>query len=416
MKKRLIRAAFAACLLGTTVSFAAIAPAVAQAQRISNAVAKPLMEAQKMLQAQDFQGALAKAREAQAIPGKTAYDSYKIEQFIAVCAINMKDYPAARAAYEAMVTSPAEDAADKTSNRYNMTLLASEGKDYAKSIQYGEELATLTTPDAKIVSTVAQAYYFTDNHAKSEEWALKGVEASRAAGQVPDQGTLSVLLSAQAKLNKQADAARTLELLATHYGSPNDWSQLIDLALGTPGIQNPDGIDLYRLRVATNAMLDPDDYSLMATIALQLGFPGEAKIVLDEGRAKGKTVSPSQYASAKSGAAQDAQSLAKFAKDAEARAKGDYDEKLAETYYGYGRYGEAETVARRALSKGGTKDGAQAQMVLAMSLARQGKYQEASDAFKAVKSSSAARLKAAHLWTLFCTSKLTPATTADAAE
>ncbi len=435
MNKKIVRAAFAALLLSTTASAAMVSlPAAAADDKkpperpVSKAVMKPLFEAQKALQAKDYTAAMASLKEAQAVPDKTPFDDYKINQFIAYSAVNLNDYDTARTAYEAMASSPEEDPLDKQATRHNLTLLSYEAKDYAKTIKYGEQLAAMGPVDDKITSTMAQAYYFVNDYSNAELWAKKAIDSAIAANREPDKGALSVLLSAQAKQGKQAAAAGTLELLATSYGTASDWGQLIDVALGTPGIQNSDGIDLYRLRDAAGAMQDADDYALMSTIALQLGYPGEAKTILDEGISKGRITTTgkaaSQYASAKVGAASDDKTLPKFAADAEARKTGDYDEKLAETYYGYRRYPEAETAARRSLSKPGGKDPLQAKMVLAMSLAQQGKYQDAITVFNEVEQDGGrqSRVKAAHLWASFSHSKMqpqkppaTPATDASAA-
>jgi hypothetical protein len=429
MNKKIVRAAFAAALLSATASVALMAvPAVAAdkdkkppEKAISRAVTKPMFEVQKAVQAGDWATAMAKLKEAQAVPERTPYDDYKINQFISYAAVNLKDYPAAIAAYEAMANSPEEEPADKAGTRHNLVLLNYDAKDYAKTLKYGEQLVALGAPiDMKIAVTFAQAYYFTNNYPMAEQWSKKAIDAAIAANQPPDQGALSVLLSAQAKQGKQADAASTLELIAANYGKASDWGQLIDVALGTPGIQNSDGIDLYRLRDATGAMQDADDFAMMATIALHLGYPGVAKTILDQGVASGRITTTgkaaSQYKSATAGAASDDKTLPKFAKDAETRKTGDYDEKLAETYFGYKRYPEAETAARRALTKTGLKDSLQTKMVLGMSLARQEKYPDAMAVFKEVEDAGgrAARVRAAHLWSSFCHSKLPKATAAAA--
>lgn len=429
MNKKIVRAAFAAFLLGTSASvFMASFPAAAADDKdkkppeksISKSLYKSMFEVQKAAQAGDWQTVMAKLKDAQAVPDRTPYDDYKIAQFTAYAAVNLKDYATAVTAYEAMAASPEEEAADKAGTRHNLVLLNYDAKDYAKTLKYGEELAAMGPVDVKISATMAQAYYFTNNYPKAEEWARKTVDANIAAHQQPDQGALGVLLSSQAKQNKQADAVKTLEMLATSYGTASQWGQLIDVALGTPGIQNPDGLDLYRLRDAAGSMQDANDYALMATIALQLGYPGEAKTILDEGIAASRItatgMAASQYKSAVAGAASDDKTLPKFAADAAARKTGDYDEKLAETYYGYKRYSEAETAARRALSKPGTKDPMQTKMVLAMALARQGKYQDAIPAFQEVENGGgrAARVKAAHLWISWCQFKSQPTTAAAA--
>lgn len=428
MNKQIVRAAFAAILLSTTASVALVSvPAMAAEKEkkppekaISKSLIKPMIAVQKAVQAGDWQAAMVSLKEAQATPGRTPFDDYKIAQFMAFAAVNLKDYPAAITAYEAMAASPEEEPAEKASTRHNLILLNYDAKDYAKTLKYGEELAAMGPVDLKVTTTMAQAYYFTNNYAKAEEWSKRAVDGAIAAHTQPDQGALSVMLSAQAKQGKQSEAAKTLELIATNYGKPKDWGQLIDLALGTPGIQNADGIDLYRLRDFASAMKDADDYALMATIALQLGFPGEAKTILDQGVKAGLITTTgkaaSQYKSATAGAASDDKTLPTFAREAAARSSGDYDEKLAETYFGYKRYADAEVAARRALSKSGGKDPMQAKMVLGMTLAHLGNYDEAIKVFQGIEQAPgrAARVKAARLWALYCTSKLPPAAAAAA--
>lgn len=429
MNKKIVRAAFAAILLGTTASAAMVCfPAVAAAadkkppeKSISKSLYKPMIAVQKAVKENDWTAAMASLKEAQAVPDRTPYDDYKINQFIALTAANLKDYPTTTTAYEAMAASPEEEAGDKTTTRRNLVMLEFNAKDYAKTLKYGEELQTLGPLDARTMSIMATAYLDTNNFAKAEEFSKKSVDAAVAANTQPTQEALGVLLSAQVKQNKQAEAAKTLEMLATNYGTANQWSQLTDLALGTPGIQNSDGLDLYRLRDAAGAMKDANDYALMSQIALQLGYPGEAKTILDQGIAATRITSTgmaaSLYKSAVAGAASDDKTLPKFAAEAQARKTGDYDEKLAETYFGYKRYAEAETAARRSLSKPGGKDPLQAKMLLAMSLARQDKYQDAIAIFKEVEDAGgrAARVKAAHLWVSFCHFKMPPAAPATAA-
>jgi hypothetical protein len=109
-------------------------------------------------------------------------------------------------------------------------------------------------------------------------------------------------------------------------------------------------------------------------------------------------------------AEKDKASIGEFDKLAQAHKTGDYDLKLAETYYGYGRYADAADAAQRAITKGGNKDPNDAQMVLGESLAMQGKNAEAAAAFARV-SGNATTEKSAHLWTLYTQRKSTTAAT-----
>jgi tetratricopeptide (TPR) repeat protein len=268
--------------------------------------------------------------------------------------------------------------------------------------------------DPNIVEPLAVAYYNSGDHAKALQLAQAQIDADKAAGKQPSQSLMQIVMSSQAGQKDTAGATATLEGLAQDYGSPDDWGRLIDLAFNSRGLTDLQALNLYRLRVATNATTSVDDYAIMATITSKAGYPGETVAFLEHGMARG-TVKASdkagaQLASARTKANADKASLAAFDAQARARKTGEYDVKVAETYFGYGRYAEAEEAAQRAMTKGGMKDPAEAQMVLGMSLAREGKNADAAATFAKV-AGSANDQKIAHLWTLYVQRKYTTAAT-----
>jgi tetratricopeptide (TPR) repeat protein len=182
------------------------------------------------------------------------------------------------------------------------------------------------------------------------------------------------------------------------------------VALGTPGITNVEGLDLYRLRWTAAAMVSGEDYTLMATIAMQLGYPGEARNILQQGMQMGRLSSANgagpAFQQARTQAAADEKLIPAFAAEAAKSPTGEKDEKLAETYYGYGRFADSEAAVRQAITKNGLRDPGQAKMLLAMNLVNQGKYQEAVDTLHDVPSGSSARMQAVRLWTIYAQHKI----------
>ena len=414
MKRTLVHAALAACLLGA-VSGAALMPVLAadapdERPKVSRAVSKPLLEAQQLEAAKDYAGAMAKIQEAKAIPERTPFDDYAIIQISSNIAISQQDYPAVLAAAEAMAASPAEPASDKPGTRHNLVLLEYRVKNYAKSVQYGEDLQALGKLDKDTATAMVQSYYFINNYPKAQALSQEWVNAAIAANQPPDESMLNILFSSQAKNNDQTAAAKTLELLAKYYSSPADWDRLIQVAMGTAGITNVEGLDLYRLRWAAAAMSKGEDYSLMATIAMQLGYPGEARYVLQQGIQMGRLssvggVGPA-FQQARTQAIADEKLIPAFAVEAGKSPTGEKEEKLAETYYGYGRFADSEAAVRLALSKDGLRDPGQAKILLGMDLVAQGKYQDAVNILHEVTTGSEARMQTVHLWSIYAEHKV----------
>src|SRR5450432_46854 len=77
--------------------------------------------------------------------------------------------------------------------------------------------------------------------------AKQRIEADKKTGRLPDRKTLQMLLSAQSQLKDEAGMADTLEEEAADYNDPADWTEIIAIALGTPGLRDQDGIWLGRL-------------------------------------------------------------------------------------------------------------------------------------------------------------------------
>jgi hypothetical protein len=204
--------------------------------------------------------------------------------------------------------------------------------------------------------------------------------------------------------------------MVDYYGKPDDWAQLIRAALGTPTIKQSDDLNLFRLELVTKASAESEDYGTMASVAIQLGYPVEAQAAFEAGLASGKISNSGKtaaaLANARARAAKDRGTLASFETTAAKSPNGELDIKLAQTYFGYGRYADVVTAARRGLGKGGAKtDANEANTLIGMALAMQGNTAEAQTALSSVKGSPA-MVKVAHLWSLYAGRKYATAAAA----
>ncbi len=412
MKTRFVRAALAVCLLGSAAVLAtasSVSPSVAAepaGPKVSPPVGKLLTGAKKLMEAKDFAGALVLIKQAQALPDQTPIDSYEINDFLAITAFNLNDHATADTAFEAMADLPAMPDAEKAGTLHNAALFATEAKHYDKAIKYGKALIAMGGPaDAPVLGVLSQAYYFTNDFADAEAAALQSIAAT-APGAAPNRGALAIALSSELKQKKQDEAFKTLETIVTYYDESDQWAQLVDVSLGIKGIKDLDALNLYRLKLAAKGASAPDDYTVMAALALQNGYPVEAQSVLEAGIAAGKVTNTGkagqQLADARARAAKDRATLSSFEAAAVKSPNGELDVKLAETLYGYGRYADAVTAARRGLGKGGAKtDANEANMVIGMSLAMQGNNTDALATFDNIKNGSPSVMRAQHLWSLY---------------
>jgi tetratricopeptide (TPR) repeat protein len=403
MKASFVHAVFAALLLCSTAASAQMGSAPSgggdkPAAKVSKDVAKPLSEAQKLMTANDLQGALAKVKEAQATTDRTPFDDFEINQFLGFISIKLNDHPTADTAFEAMADSPALPDADKKNIVHNALLLSAEAKHYQKTIAYGQQLEALNGMDSQSTTQLSIAYYNSGDQAHAQQYAQKAIDLAKAAGQQPDPTMLQIVMNSQVGQHNEAGAEQTLEQLYVSSGDPKALSQLIDVSISTPGMNDLYFLDLLRLKFVAHS-LSPDDYGQLGNAAYLQGYPTEAVNVLQQGGKGGDIMRKSR-----NDAATDERQLPSIAASAAKSKTGEQDVKLAEDYWGYGRYADAEAAARRGIGKGGVKNPAEGQLILGMSLVAQGRYDEAVQALGAVGGNQAAK-KTAHLWSLYAQQK-----------
>ncbi|HJW40498.1 MAG TPA: hypothetical protein VJ476_04615, partial [Rhizomicrobium sp.] len=348
MNMRILRAALVACLMGTAsvIALTAVstAPAIAKSSGPSNSapVAKALQPAQKLLEAKDYKGAMDQIKLAQALPDQTPFDTYTINNFLGSAAIGLGDYATADTAYEAMADSPAMPDADKPTTLRNAALLANQAKHFDKAIKYGTALLALGgPPDPTIIGMLSQAYYFSNDFANAESFAQKAIDAT-PAGQAPPRSALEIKLSSQNKAKQIDSAFQTMEIYLTYYNDADYWGEIIDFGLGVKGLKDMEALHIYRLRLASHAHGDPSSYTLPANLCLQqnMSCPAESVMFLEAG-----SVGGGDLAKARAAEARDRAVFPQYENVAK-KGGGDLMLKLAESYYGYGRYADAEATAR----------------------------------------------------------------------
>lgn len=394
MLQKLVRAAFTASLLctGAAVIVATTPFSPAQAEdKVGKEVGVPLAAAQKAMQSNDWAGAMASIKQAQAIPNRTPYEDYVINKFLGVVAINMKDYNTARAATEAALASPALPPDDKKDLLHNIFILESAANNYPAIIQYGKQLEAIAPMDEEQLSNMAIAYYNTKDVSTAQQYAQKAIAAAKAAGKQPPQAALEITMNAQAKANPEA-AEQTLEQIVMQSNSPAEWSKLISVSFGTKGMNDVTAMDLYRLMLVTKSF-SANEASLAGKLANQLRYYGDAVAILEAAGVHGADLNVARSNAAKE------QGLLNTEISAARKSGGSAALNVAEALYGYGRYADAEALARAAGARAGKNPG-EAEMVVGMAQVKQGKFAEAATTFRAV-SGSPAMVKAAHLWGIF---------------
>ncbi len=215
MKIRFACTSLAAVLLASGACMSlSTTPADASGPTISRSIGAQIQEAQKDLQAKDFQGAMAALKQAQAASDLKPYDVYIINRLMVGAAIGLNDMATAASAEEAAIDSQGMPDDDKKAVLHDALQLSAFEKQWNKTITYGQQLQQMNGLDDETSANVALAYYNTNDFAHAQQFAQQSIDLAKAAGKQPNQNSLEIIMSSQAKQNNQAGAEQTLEQLA----------------------------------------------------------------------------------------------------------------------------------------------------------------------------------------------------------
>jgi hypothetical protein len=401
--KYLLAAASAAILIGAApTAFAADA----KAPKPTAAVYKQLQAAQTANNKKDFPAALAAIDAAKKVSDRTPYDDYLIARFATSIHIGMQDLDAADVDAEAAAEIDPTAIPDAEKNAvYNTAMqLALRAKHNDKAAKYAKLFMTTTPPPTgKELETVTMALYQGGDYAGATAMAQKNIDAATAANQKPPRNDLDIILASQVKQKDEPGAEKTLETLVANYNNPDDWNQIMGVALTTKGMRDVDYVYMGRLMFLQGGKVTPSDASLIGSTASRLGFLGEAAQAQKLGGSGFADPGPKIDADKKTFAAQVA---------AGPKQNGVYNVKTAEAAYGYGMYPEAETMAKAAKEKGGVQDPTEPDMVLGMAQAAQNKFADAAQTFGGIQQSNPASARVARLWGYYAKVKANPSATA----
>lgn len=403
MTSKFVIAAVSVGLLFGASAMAADAP---KSPKLTHAVAVALTDAQKAIGTKDYPTALAAIVKAKAVSSPTPYDTLMINRFSMGIHVGMGDLAAANVDAEAAAdTDPSQiPDADKPPVYRAALQLAMNAKHTDKAMKYAKLfLATTPPPTGQDLGLATMALYQGGDYATATAIAQKNIDAATAAGQKPALSDLQIIMNSQVKQNDQASAEKTLETLVADYGQPQDWNQLMAVALTTKGMRDIDYIYMGRLMFLQGGPVPATDASLVGSTSSRLGFLGDAV----EAQKHGATGFPPADAKADADKKTIPAQIAAGPKQ-----NGLYNVKLAQALYGYGMYPEAIASAQLGKSKGGYPDATEADMVIGMAQAASGQYAAAVTTFSGIQAPNPASARVVRLWGYFAKAKASPATAA----
>jgi len=399
----------AVSLFSTLFALSAVSPAYAAEKReVSQKVGKPLQEAQTLIVKKQYEEALKKIEDARAVPDKTPFEEFKINEFAANVLANLRREGEAAAIYEKL--SESSFMTPEQAEMYAKGAIAM----YVRTNNVNKLLELLpkwikTHPgDSDMIFTLALTQSKAGQQKAAKDTLEDLIRTAEKAGQKPKQEWLMNLANISYKMagNKwDKNALGVVEKSLRYYPNATLWQQMLG---GMKEQQMNDGVkfQLYRLMLAVGALKSGEDYTELAQLANSFGFPAEGVNVLNAGFAAkelgegdSKERDNRKLVWMKGLMDKDKAELPAEEQKAKSSADGNADVLLGEDYIGYGQYAQAIEAIERGLKKGGIKKPDAAQMALGIAYYDNKQKDQARAAFKAVPANS--ELKSiADLWIL----------------
>ncbi len=249
----------------------------AQADALRPAIATPLQAAERDLSNREFSAALKAVAKAEAVPGKSAYETVTIYRVRAAIDATRLDYGAAAADYAAIIASGSLAPGDL------QTMAEAEASSDYQASNYTGAISTIKTylpGNPQFQTILLQSYLKTGACGEL-------TKAAARLAKPPPESDLQMVAYCDASAKNTDAYGDAIAMLVQYYPSPTYWSELLGIEQANPAFSDQLALDFFRLKLAAGVPATEPEYMDMTQAALQAGLPNEAASIISQGFASG---------------------------------------------------------------------------------------------------------------------------------
>jgi hypothetical protein len=361
----------------TAALLAASLMSAALAQGVRPEIGKPLQQASDLLKAGKAKEALAKVYEADAVGGKTPAEQLMIDRMKGSAAQRAGDNAVTIAAFEAIMAPGRVPAAEQAQAAESLAFAYSQQKNWAKTTEWIARARAVGGNSAQLNQLNAYVQSQSGDYAQILKDAQAQVSAAEAAGRKPAEEDLLRMADAARRVNNHGAYSHALDSLVMNYPKKEYWNAHLASIQRKPGFADRLSLDVMRLKLANGLISKTDEYMEMTQLALQAGFPVEARTIVDKGFAAGVLGTGEQAERHKrlkelviKRQAESAAGIAQVATDAAAMSEGNELVKVGTVYASMGQFDKAVELIEKGIAKGNLKRPDDAKLRLALAMAQ----------------------------------------------
>ena len=264
-------------------SLMGLAPAAYAADSLRADVARPLKEAGDLMKKQKYKEALAKVREADAVGGKSGYETFVIDQMRASLATSLGDSEMALRSYEAVLASGRLGSSDQLKYIEVIANMHFRSKNYPKVITWINRYQKEGGNSQGMRDMLTQAYFQTNDCARATKDAVGEIRAAEKAGRAPSEGQLQLVANCASRSSDKTEYVAAMEKLANYYPKKEYWQDLMNRLPSKPGFASRLGLDVFRLKYSLGQITNVAGYMELGQLTLQGGYAFEGKKYIEQG-------------------------------------------------------------------------------------------------------------------------------------
>lgn len=368
--------------------------------KISSAAGKSVMALQKAVNAKDS-AAIPQALAAAQADAKTADDHYVVAILQLKAAADSNNQAGEASAIEAMLASGSVKEDEKFGLYLHLAEIYSGLKQVSRATQAYQQALQINPGSVDAMAGVAEAKIAEGKTSEGLAMLQKGIALQSAGGARADEKWYKRAVGV-AYGAKSPEALTLSREWVQAYPSNSSWTNALAIYQNMKTLDSSQKLDLMRLKRATGS-LTPSDYFRYGETAIEKGYSGEAKSVLEQGFAAKliDRTDPSYsqiYALAAKKSIGDREGLPTSPK---AGTPAQQILNTGDAWYGYGDFAKAAEFDRSALAMSGA-DSNVVNLHLGMALARQG---DKAGAIAALNAAGGAQAELAKYWLTYASTK-----------
>lgn len=250
-------------------------------------ISKPMIAAKALFDANKTTEALAKIAETDAVSDKTPYEIFAIERTRGDYYLKAGDKVKSAQSFEAVIATNYLRKADQLNLMQIIGQLYFQSSNYPLAISWSERYFKEGGLDARTNDILYKSYFLNKDYAQAYKGFTTYVQQELAAGRIPDEQHLQLVLNCASQLNDKEGTLKAVVQLTTYYPSVKQWNYLVSQIHTKPGFSDKLFLDLYRLKQELSLIKTAPEFLDMSELATRAGLPAEAKKALDQGFAAG---------------------------------------------------------------------------------------------------------------------------------